>query len=150
MDLFYSELSRERAGSALLYVSFYERLLHFDLLLRQFKYAVFVNLITSLPEKIGNIACSRCRFCGGCLGLLRQTITRWQQYEGCHRREQPLSDPAVIHPSATPNFPSRCLARCERNVATDREPSSVKVSVVVDGVVRIYAPIMFTIGALGE
>ena len=79
MNLFYGKLPRKRAAGSLLYVGCYERLLHLELLLRQFKDAVLVNLIPDLTEEVGDFARGLCRPCGGRLGLLRQTIPRRQQ-----------------------------------------------------------------------
>ena len=73
MNLFYGKLTRKRAAGSLLYVGCYERLLHFELLLRQFKDAVFVDLIPDLTEEVGDFARGRCRPAAGglvcCAGL---------------------------------------------------------------------------------
>ena len=85
MDLLYGELPGERVGGALLDVSLDQRLLNLELFLREFKYAVLVNLISNLPEEIGDIP-RGCRWSSsGSVGLLGRAAIGGQQQKRCHR-----------------------------------------------------------------
>ncbi len=95
--MFYGKLPGQRAAGALLDVGLDERLLNFELFFGEFEYAILVDLVPDLTEKIGDIARGRCRVCGGWLGLLRQAMARKQQSKGHHRSRERLSEPVVIH-----------------------------------------------------
>ena len=119
--MFYGKLPGQRAAGALFDVGLDERLLNFELFLREFKYAIFVDLVPDLTEKIGDIARGRCRVCGGCLGLLRQTMARKQQSKGHHRCQKRLSEPVDVHlpliPDAQPK--NRNLRSASRTILRD-------------------------------
>ena len=79
MNLCYGETPCNRPAGALLYIGLYEGVLNFDLFLREFGYAVFVDLIADLAKNIGDLLCGRCRSNVGICRLLSQTIIRRQQ-----------------------------------------------------------------------
>src|SRR5437764_13795419 len=107
-------------------------MLNFELLLRQFKYTVIVDLITNLPEKIGHVARGRCRSSGRRLWLLRQSLTSGQQCKGCHRGEQPLSEPVNPHVLATSSVLGTAPARhLESTLCRNRGHSTMLPSRVV-------------------
>ena len=55
MDLFDRKLSCNGTARPRFYVGDDEGLLNFDLLLREFEYAVFVDLIADLAEEVGDL-----------------------------------------------------------------------------------------------
>ena len=70
------EPPRYRTAGPLPHVRLYEGELNFDLFLREFEYAIFVDLIADLAEDIGDLVCGRCRSDLGLCRLLSQTTVR--------------------------------------------------------------------------
>jgi len=99
-------------------------LLNLELLRRQLEYAVFlVNLISDLTEKVGDIACNRCRSRCGCRAILPQALPRRHEYEGCRRRKQQPSKATPVHYLETPQAKIHRFARSSQRYA--REPEQL-------------------------
>ncbi len=92
------KLTCERVARALLDVGAYEGLLDLDLLLRQLEDAVFIDPVADLAERVRNVARRRCSARARRVGLLRETGTRGQQQQSCHRCEQRFSELGALHP----------------------------------------------------
>ena len=92
LDLCCGEPPCDRTAGPLLYIGLYEGGLNFDLFLREFEYAVLVDLIADVAENIGDLACGHCRSSVGFCRLLSETIIRRQQQKARHRCEHRPSD----------------------------------------------------------